>query len=356
MERRKTRLARTSVTFGETSGAHVALWPDWLSQAYLKKQYHMCRLIYKVLTPGPERISILLGKCFPLGLVSATAYRCFRHAVKAGLFPPRREWKKKKKKARFAFCSGQTQREGSTTSARVHSAERWLGHGSVWQRDVRWRTSSDRCASRNQTTLHGPVSVKRTRIMLVHLYILTNVLGDRTQTLTNHKSFEKFGVRVVYKVRRELSDCSPSLNSHLPVKQPIGEGREAGENVVISRPDKPPPEVVLIERQPRRWANRKILSGPRAEPTNQAGRGTGAFWSRGDVWGERTWASPALLLITGGFFYREAGSHPGGGGERGSGWSCRIQGCSGDGSGQIGLGLTDLRPELRPPSETAELL
>lgn len=124
--------------------------------------------------------------------------------------------------------------------------------------------------------------------MLVHLYILTDVLGDRTQTLTNHKSFEKFGVRVVYKVRRELSDCSPSLNSHLPVKQPIEEGREAGENVVISRPDKPPPEVVLIERQPRRWANRKILSGPRAEPTNQAGRGAGAFWSREDVWGERT--------------------------------------------------------------------
>lgn len=33
--------------------------PEWLSQTNLKKQYHMCRLIYEVLTPGPERISIL---------------------------------------------------------------------------------------------------------------------------------------------------------------------------------------------------------------------------------------------------------------------------------------------------------
>lgn len=80
----------------------------------------------------------------------------------------------------------------------------------------------------------------------------------------------------------------------------------------------PPPEVVLIERQPRRWANRKMLSGPRAEPTNQAGRE-----SRPDVCGERSR-----------FFYREAGSHPGGGAE-----SCRLQGCSGDGFGQIGPGL-----------------
>lgn len=67
--------------------------PEWFSQTYLKKQYHMCKLIYEVLTLGPERISILLGKCFPLGSVSATAYRCFRNAEKARLFPPQHEWK-----------------------------------------------------------------------------------------------------------------------------------------------------------------------------------------------------------------------------------------------------------------------
>lgn len=48
---------------------------------------------------------------------------------------------------------------------------------------------------------------------------------------------------------------------------------------------------MLIERQPCRWANRKILSGLRTEPTNQPGRGAEAFWSRGDAWGERTGAS-----------------------------------------------------------------
>lgn len=124
--------------------------------------------------------------------------------------------------------------------------------------------------------------------------IPTNVLGDRTKILLGrtgtHKSqkLPKNGVSVVYKGSRGPSDCSvltPIYRRNSPL------GREAGENVVISRPDKPPPEVVLIERQPRLWANRKILSGPCTEPTNQPGRGVEAFWSRGDVWGERTWAS-----------------------------------------------------------------
>lgn len=78
------------------------------------------------------------------------------------------------------------------------------------------------------------------------------------------------------------------------------EGREARENIVISRPDKPPPEVALIERQPRRWANRKILSGPCTEPANQSGRSSEAFSNRGDVCREDTRASPGLLLFLGG--------------------------------------------------------
>lgn len=72
---------------------------------------------------------------------------------------------------------------------------------------------------------------------------------------------------------------------------------EAGENIVISRPDKPPPEVALIERQSCRWANRKILSGPCTEPANQPSRSTEAFSIRGDVWREETRASPGLLLF-----------------------------------------------------------
>lgn len=56
------------------------------------KNNTMCaRFIYKLLTPGPERISILLGKCFPLGSVSATAYRCSRPVWSAALLPLRRE-------------------------------------------------------------------------------------------------------------------------------------------------------------------------------------------------------------------------------------------------------------------------
>lgn len=52
------------------------------------KKKHLCRLIYKVLTPGPKKMSVVLAKCC---LVYATANRCCRHAVEAGLFPPRRE-------------------------------------------------------------------------------------------------------------------------------------------------------------------------------------------------------------------------------------------------------------------------
>ena len=82
-EGEKRERQRTVATLSEkTSWVDVA---DYHSRngsprPTLRKQNHMCELIYEVLTQGPERISILLGKCFPLGSVSATAYRCFSHA------------------------------------------------------------------------------------------------------------------------------------------------------------------------------------------------------------------------------------------------------------------------------------
>lgn len=82
-------------TFNKTSWVDVADYHrrNGSPRPTLRKQYHMCKLIYEVLTLEPERISILLGKCFPLGSVSATAYRCFSHAENARLFPSRHEWK-----------------------------------------------------------------------------------------------------------------------------------------------------------------------------------------------------------------------------------------------------------------------
>lgn len=105
------------------------------------------------------------------------------------------------------------------------------------------------------------------------------------QTLTNQKNCEKSVVRFVYEVSRELSDSSVCSAPALTLIYRWN-GQNVG-NAVISRPDKPPPEVVLIERQPRRWANRKILSGSRAEPTNLASRGTGALWKQGRCVGGR---------------------------------------------------------------------
>lgn len=50
----------------------------------------MCGLIYKVLTPEPGRISIVLGKWFPSGpRLSATAYRCSMEARFVFCFRPR---------------------------------------------------------------------------------------------------------------------------------------------------------------------------------------------------------------------------------------------------------------------------
>lgn len=197
-------------------------------------------------------------------------------------------------------------------SAEVHSEPCLVGLRFLWCRDVRCGLAWTHCThclplicqagsfpvKDGQTGRRPPCMILTALNTLenssVKPCILTNVLGDRTKILLGrtgtHKSqkLPKNWVSVVYKGSRGPSDCSvltPIYRRNSP------SGREAGENVVISRPDKPPPEVVLIERQPRLWANRKILSGPCTEPTNQPGRGVEAFWSRGDVWGERTWAS-----------------------------------------------------------------
>lgn len=55
-------------------------------------------VIYEVLTPGPERISILLGKCFPLGRFSATVCRCSGDTESESAFPLQTEWKSMSKK------------------------------------------------------------------------------------------------------------------------------------------------------------------------------------------------------------------------------------------------------------------
>lgn len=122
--------------------------------------------------------------------------------------------------------------------------------------------------------------------------------------------------------------------------QTVREGREAEENIVISRPDKPPPEVALIERQPRHWANRKILSGPCTEPANKPSRSTEAFSNRGDVWREETRASPGLLLFLDGLVEKkldlnrlvEAAER-----KTGPDWSWRALGLGDAGVGQGGV-------------------
>lgn len=118
---------------------------------------------------------------------------------------------------------------------------------------------------------------------------------------TSLRSHKANRANLVYKEKCRASWLqrlpSPSLDSHLLVQQTIREGSEAGENIVISRPDKPPPEVALIEKQPRHWANRKILSGSYTEPANQHSRRSEAFANKGDVWREETRASPGLLLF-----------------------------------------------------------
>lgn len=204
----------------------------------------MCRLIYKVLTPGPERISILLGKCFPLGLLSATAYRCFRRTVKAVLFPPRHERKKNHLLgSRFSQTRTdlQLRREcivlspacmatGSSDAGMFTAASLGL-ECTLFAADLSgWQPSSNRCTNRNQTTLHGSVSGEYARNTPP---ILTNVLGDRTKMLLRragtHKSQKlqkKHRFTVVYKGSRGPSDCSVcSAQALTPIYQSNSSGR-----------------------------------------------------------------------------------------------------------------------------------
>lgn len=97
----------------------------------LRKQYHMCKLIYEVLTRGPERISILLGKCFPLGSVSATAYRCFGHAENA-----RFSHHAMNEKACWRFYHSQARKViyNLYSGALLLSTTSCTGQGSIWHR------------------------------------------------------------------------------------------------------------------------------------------------------------------------------------------------------------------------------
>lgn len=114
----------------------------------------------------------------------------------------------------------------------------------------------------------------------------------------------------------------------------------AGENIVISRPDKPPPEVVLIERQPRCRANRVILSAPCSESANQPSRRL-SHTGR-DVWREETRPLPCLLLFFTWTWRGGAGSYPptrDGSEERDPSWSWRVLGrwcwCGSDSGSQL---------------------
>lgn len=85
---------------------------------------------------------------------------------------------------------------------------------------------------------------------------------------------DKVSRRTVYLDSSSTRDTAPSGR---------GEGRQ-GEMLLSAGQINPPPEVVLIEKQPRRWANRKDpIWDPRADGTNQAPELSGAGGGR--VWG-----------------------------------------------------------------------
>lgn len=63
----------------------------------------------------------------------------------------------------------------------------------------------------------------------------------RLQKQTEEILFTTSGVKTADRCYSLPLRLSP--DSHLGVEQTVREGRTAGENIVISRPDKPPPEV-----------------------------------------------------------------------------------------------------------------
>lgn len=73
-------------------------WKNNPTCSWAKNPPSALAVIYEVLTPGPERISILLGKCFPLGCISATVCRCLGDTERESVFPLQSEWKSMSKK------------------------------------------------------------------------------------------------------------------------------------------------------------------------------------------------------------------------------------------------------------------
>lgn len=173
----------------------------------------MCRLIYKVLTSGPERISMLLGKCFPLGLLSATAYRCEGWA-----FPAMARMKKKRPSwvplqpvservnynlSPSALCwalpSGPQVPLMQGCSLRPHLDSLYT----LFATDLSgWQFSSERWPNRTQTTLHGPVSIEHARKL-----VREAVYPDDCAWWWNENTFVSHGHSQITKVSKKWSQC-----------------------------------------------------------------------------------------------------------------------------------------------------
>lgn len=149
---------------------------------------------------------------FSSGPRLCNSLQMFQACGEGGAFPTT-VWMEKKK-AHFAFCPGQTQREGSAASVRVHSAcHTWppvgLAEGGLLadlqrQMHKRW-TRPHRTGLSVLNTLELS---RETRTSWQMCLVRERRCSCVAQTLTNHKSCKKFGVRVVDKVSREACDCS----------------------------------------------------------------------------------------------------------------------------------------------------
>lgn len=73
-------------------------WKKNLTWSWAKNPPSALAVIYEVLTSGPERINILLGKCFPLGCFPTTVCRCLGDTERESVFPLQSEWKSMSKK------------------------------------------------------------------------------------------------------------------------------------------------------------------------------------------------------------------------------------------------------------------
>lgn len=145
-----------------------------------------------------------------------------------------------------------------------------------------------RLITTSYTCINPPISLRIVKTVAFNSLSAAPHLPSLTCSQSKKKPRTK-GAHLVYKKKWWSSWRQPP---RLPFSGDTSVGR--GGNIVISQPDKAPPEGAATRRHPQRRPNRKILSAPSSEPAGPStlnapcgGRAEPSLTFTGQVWDEQ---------------------------------------------------------------------